>query len=406
MNLLVASTWWPCPPDNGSRMRAYHLIRHLAKRHRITLFAFGRGGGAPEERGPLEELCAEVHPVPRPRPAGHALGLRGLLSRVPRHFVQGDSPVMRGLLSAASATHDLALALQIEAACHLADCAEVPRVFDEVEITIPRDRATTARSALGRARHRLTWLKHRSFVRDLVNRFDAATVVSEPERLAVAAMGVDLQRVSIVPNGIEVGPLCTEGRPRFERVVYPGSVMYSANLDAVQYFVTEIFPLLRRERPALELWVTGETGDIDLTALRAPGVTFTGYVPDVKTVIAESAACVVPLRVGGGTRVKVLQAMALGTPVVSTPKGIEGLDLEANRHVLIADTPAAFAHQVRRVLADPSGAAALSHRARAFVEDRYGWQVIGEALDRVLDDARARYQARRRGVLGGIRGAV
>ena len=164
-------------------------------------------------------------------------------------------------------------------------------------------------------------------------------------------------------------------------------MLFDANLDAVRYFVREVFPQIRQARPDATFWVTGATDGIDLSDLEQPGVTFTGRLPEVDSIIASSAACVVPLRLGGGTRLKVLQAMALGVPVVSTPKGIEGLDVEPERHVLVGASAADLATHTLRILDDPAVGRRIATRALRLVRERYDWDPIAESLDRVIHEA-------------------
>jgi polysaccharide biosynthesis protein PslH len=382
LNLLVVSTWWPCPPDNGSRLRAYHLLRELSKQCRITLVGFGDPSGEAHIE-PLRAWCDRVEAIRPTRDTGVRHGFRGLLSPVPRHYVQTESAAMRARVAALVASHDAALGLQIDAARYLVDHRDLPRVFEEVEVTMLREQFTAARGP-ARLRHGMTWWKFRRFIRSLVDAVDRATVVSAEEREQLRQIGCDVDRVAIVPNGVEAQAVLPPAR-RAERLIYPGSVTYSANLDAVRYFVRDILPLIRRVRPGMSVWVTGATDGVDVSDLTVPGVTFTGRLPDIRQAIAESAACVVPLRVGGGTRLKVLEAMALGTPVVSTPKGIEGLDVAPERHVMLAESPQAFASQVLRLLDDPILESRLTRDARQLMNDRYEWAPIGDAL--VGDDS-------------------
>jgi glycosyltransferase involved in cell wall biosynthesis len=380
MRILVVSTWWPYPPTNGSRLRAFHLVQALARRHAITLLAFGPEGGAAE--GDRAEP-AGVRSVRVPRSGAGRRSLVGLLNPVPRHFLEIDSDVMRAHVRREAQGQDCVLALQIEAARYAAEVSEVPRIFDEVELTVYRERVERGGPIPVRARHGLTWLKHRSFARRLINRFDAATCVSDLERAGVAAIGVDPTRLHVVPNGVSIVP-GPHGRRVETQLVYPGSVRFSANLDAVRVLVREILPAVRAERPDVTLLVTGDTTGVDLSGLQAPGVTFTGEVHDIERVVATSAVCVVPLRIGGGTRLKVLQAMAVGTPVVSTPKGVEGLALEPGRDVEIADSPEALSRRVVHLLADPQRAAALTTQAMATVRARYTWDTAADAIERAI----------------------
>ncbi|MGE3841694.1 MAG: glycosyltransferase, partial [Vicinamibacterales bacterium] len=307
------------------------------------------------------------------------LGLQGLLSPVPRHHAQTFSPSMQRAVDTALGSNrfEVAVGLQLDAAAYLARAAAaIPIVFEEAELSVLRDRYVAAESARTRVRNGLTWWKYRRYVRTLSRACALTTVVSEKERAMLIEIGGNPKRIAVVPNGVEIG-----SRPRdavrLERVIYPGSVTYVANLDAVTYFVQDILPLLRRSVPHLEFWVTGETRGIDIEALsRAPGVVFTGRVADVTPLIAQSAACVVPLRIGGGTRLKILHAMAAGAPVVATHKGMEGLRLEPGRHLLTAENPQDFAAAVLRLLREPDLASDLANAAFDCVATDYDWKTI------------------------------
>ncbi|MFN8062832.1 MAG: glycosyltransferase family 4 protein [Vicinamibacterales bacterium] len=390
-NVLVVSTWFPHPLDNGSRVRAHHLLRQLSGRYRVTLATFGTSDEA-SAPGPLDALASRVVVVPPARSASMPLGPRGLLSRVPRHYLQSDSAQMHDTVRHLLPGQDVAVALQVDAARYLAGHDGIPKVFDEVEVTVFREQYERARRLL-RVRHGLTWWKFRRFTASLVDAFDQSTAVSAKERDEIIGIGCDPDRVSVVPNGVSVD-LAGEPAMRVPRLVYPGSVLFAANLDAVRYFVRDVLPRLRERRPDLELVVTGATGGVDITELMRPGVRFTGRLDDVEPFVAESAVCVVPLRIGGGTRLKVLQAMALGTPVVSTTKGIEGLDVAADRHVLVADEPGAFATAVMRLLDDDALHRRISDEARTLMSDRYGWRTIADSLDAVIHRAVDRHRRR------------
>lgn len=387
MRLLVVSSWLPFPLDNGSRLRAYHLLKHLARRHEITLLTFGHPRG-PADVAALRAFCSRVDVVPAQLIGGGRLGLRGLLSPVPRYFVQTESPRMTALVDAAVGSHDAAVGLQPMAAQHLTRrTGDIPTVLEELEVGVFRERPALEPHILGRLRHGLTWWKFRRFARTLVDRFDRTTVVSEREREHLQALGCDMTRVAVIPNGVEVPELPPVG-VRVPRLIYPGSVAYSANLDAVRYFIKDVFPLVRRSRPELDLWVTGATDGVDISDLAGrPGVTFTGRLPDVSSLIAESVACVVPLRIGGGTRLKVLHAMAVRTPVVSSSKGIEGLDVVADRHVLVGDSPETLAAQTLRVVTEPELGERLASAAERLVRERYGWEPSARLLELVIESA-------------------
>jgi glycosyltransferase involved in cell wall biosynthesis len=392
MRLLVVSSWFPYPTDNGSRVRIAHLLEALARDHAITVLSFGREG-ADEQLAPLRRYCPTVHVVPH-SPRG-PLRAGGLLSTVPRYYAQTTSPEMLALIAAQAPLNDVAVGMQIRAAYHLVEARpRIPILFEEVEVGAMRPEAVGPSTPWRRARHRLTWWKHRRFLRRLIDQVDRVTVVSAPERDHLIARGCASDRVAVVPNAGDVPGGPVEPRVRLPRLIYPGAVTFSANLDAVSYFVRDVWPRIRRARPDLEFVVTGETTGVDVSDLAAvEGVRFTGRLPEVDSHIAASLACVVPLRVGGGTRLKVLHAMALGTPVVSTSKGIEGLDLEPEQHLLLADTAEALAAQALRVAGDDALGQRLAVAARERVREAYTWErsaaVLSEQIERLRTPARA-----------------
>jgi len=161
---------------------------------------------------------------------------------------------------------------------------------------------------------------------------------------------------------------------------------YSANYDAMRFFLDEIWHRIKSVEPSTRLQITGRTDGVDLSGLAlGDGAGLTGYLPDISPAVAGAWACVVPLRIGGGTRLKVLEAMALGTPVIATRKGAEGLDVTAEENILIADDPAEFATQTIRLLRDPALRKRLAGNARRLVETKYTWHAIGEQFNDLVE---------------------
>jgi glycosyltransferase involved in cell wall biosynthesis len=389
MKLLVVSSWFPYPPTNGSKLRAYNLLARLADCHAITLLSFAEPG---EQAGvpALTALCERVvtvsgNPFKREKP----LRVRQLFAPMPRSLVQTYSRKMQALVDAEIGACDAALAFQLGAALYLRPHSSVPRILDEIEIGVFRDNYRSKPIGPRRFRRGLTWWKYARFVRNLVAQFDRSTVVSERERDCLAEAGCDIARIAVVPNGVDRSDLTWSCQPKPGTLIYPGAVTYSANLDAVRHFVGEILPRIRAVRP-VSLQVTGATGNISVADLTAGGaVRFTGYVDDVKRLVAESCVCIVPLRIGGGTRLKILESMALGTPVVSTSKGAEGLEVTHEEDILIADTPQDFARQTMRLLDDPDLRARLATNARRTVERQYTWDRIGAQLSEIVGNTAA-----------------
>jgi glycosyltransferase involved in cell wall biosynthesis len=195
------------------------------------------------------------------------------------------------------------------------------------------------------------------------------------------------EQVFVVSNGIDSQfnhPGLAEPIPG--SLVFNGALTYQANFDAMDYFLREIFPFILDQVPHTQLSITGSNHGVPLDALpTVDHVRFTGYLEDIRPAVAGSWACIVPLRVGGGTRFKILEAMALGTPVVSTLKGAEGLDVEPGKHILIADTPEEFAMQTVSLLRNPELRNMIATNAAFLVNEKYEWTKITENLCDLVD---------------------
>src|SRR6266700_2044978 len=205
--------------------------------------------------------------------------------------------------------------------------------------------------------------------------------LADQQRLLDEAPGA---RTLVIPNAADVEfyqPHATDPAPDGRTVVFFGLLSYFPNIDGVTYFVKEIWPRIAEVHPKARLKIIGGQAPRSLHALVRPGIELAGFVSDLRPHLAEAAAVVVPLRLGGGTRLKIVEAMAMGKAVVSTTLGAEGIEAIPGRDILIEDQPAAFADAVNRLLADPSLAAHMGRSARRVAIDRYAWSAAAQALE-------------------------
>jgi glycosyltransferase involved in cell wall biosynthesis len=390
MKVLFLSSWFPYPPDNGSRIRIFNLIKQLSREHDITLLSFSRDGEVAEERlKMMRRYCSTVQAVPLApfRPTSFR-SILGFFSLRPRSFVDKYSRRMQGLVERIRREGDFSvvIASQLDTAPYAVTLDGLPRVFEEVELATLREQYTSQSRVGRRLRYGLMWWKTRRFTAHLLRQFDGCTVVSQQERANVLSIAPNCRHVVVVPNGVDLDRYKGHfGAPEPGTLVFPGALTYGANLDAIEFFLRKVFPLVKARWPEVILRITGKTDGVPVDRLPLDeSVILTGYLDDVRPAVAQSWACVVPLRVGGGTRLKILEAMALGTPVVSTSKGAEGLEATRGEDILIADTPAEFADAVLRLLDDRALRARLAVNGRRLVESQYGWGDIGEKLDQLL----------------------
>jgi glycosyltransferase involved in cell wall biosynthesis len=378
MRILFLSRWYPYPPDNGSKLRIYNLLRGLAQHHEVTLLSFADRTGVDPHAEEVRALCREVQVVPwKSFEPGSWSALRGFLSLTPRSAVDTFSPQMRQHIDRALAfqNHDLIIASQWPMADYARYFRGLAALFEEAELGVLYEEFAVASSLWGRFRHGLTWIKHRAYLARTLSHFKACTVVSEQERVLLSGVAPNYATVDVIPNCISLADYGDVPKiPQPNSLIFTGSFRYFANHDAMTWFLEQVYPHIQAESPEVHLTITGDHADLPLPP--ADHVTLTGFVDDVRPLIASASVSVVPIRVGGGTRLKILEAMALGTPVVTTSKGAEGLDVKHGQHLLVADTPEAFAEAIICLLNDPSFSRRLTSEAYLLVRERYDWAAV------------------------------
>lgn len=378
LSILFLSGWFPYPPNNGSKLRIYNLLRGLAERHDITLLSFADQSDVDPNTPALRALCRGVQVVPRKPFAPHSRRARlGFFSLTPRSVVDTYSPEMaRRIEQTVSArNYNVIIASEITTAGYAPRFQGLPALFEDPEMGVLYEQYARATSPRQRFRYGLTWAKHRRYLARLLRHFQACTVVSEQERQLLSQAVPAHPPIEIIPNGVNLSDYeNVHEEPEPNTLIFTGAFTYGANHDAMTWFVGQVYPLIQAQAPDVHLYITGNHADKPLPP--ADGVTRTGYVDDVRPLVARSWVSLAPLRIGGGTRLKILEAMALRTPVVATSKGAEGLDVQNGEHLLIADTPQAFADAVICLLKDPALRRRLTDNAYQLVREKYDWAVI------------------------------
>lgn len=386
--ILFLARWFPYPPDNGSRLRIYHLLRQLANSYRVALVSFVEKEPDADAMGELANFCESVVTVPyRPFEPTRATALMGYFSLRPRSVVDTENRAFHDAVGHVVAEFDphLIIASQIDMAVYALGFSHKLRLLEELEVTILHEAFASERRPHIRALRKLTWWKYSRYIRNLLQGFQASTTVSEPESQLVRSV-TGVEAPVVVPNGVDWHGLQDDfGAPVPNTMVYAGAMTYRANFDAMAYFLREIMPSLVAQNPHVHLRITGSYRGVPVETLPLDShVELTGYVPDIRPVVARSWVSVVPLRIGGGTRLKILESLALGTPVVTTSKGIEGLDFGPGEGVLIADSPLDFAQAIVGIHACAELRATLAARGRKAAK-AYDWSVVGRKLSDLVE---------------------
>lgn len=381
---LIVANRLPYPVDDGWKSRAFSVARALGECMDTTLLAFDTAPDVlPEARKALGHRV-RIRTVLPPRPRTPAKLALGLMTRDPLHVWNARSPAM--LAAAREIVSDRPPAIAIFESPYVYPVAralppDTCRVIDahNVENLILSRYATTLGSAAQRIYAGITARKLARFERESFSAADVVWLCSEQDRKLALELA-PLADLRVVPNGVDTKafqPGDTALRdPR--RLFYFGKLDYLPNLDAIEWFIRTIFPVIRRRIPECELEIAGagSTTQVEAVVRNVPGISVLGRLDDVRPALARAGVVVVPLRIGGGTRLKIVEALAMGCPLVSTSIGAEGLELSDGRDLLLADSPDGFASAVERLVGDRELAASLGRSGRATVEARYDWTSV------------------------------
>ena len=377
MRIIFLSAWHPYPPDNGSKLRIYNLLRGLSQQHYITLVTFADEHSVSRSAEPDQHnLTIRVVPRREYNP-GSARALLGFFSPTPRHLVDTYMPLMAQRIreELEDGHYDLVIASQWDTVAYWQTWRSLPALFEEIELGILEAKKEQARTRWQKIRHELPTLKLRLYLQRLLPHFRACTVVSQAEGDLVRRTVPGYKAVEVIPNGVRLADYRdVRETPQPNTLIFTGSFRYFANHDAMQWFLQQVYPRIQARLPETRLTITGDHAHLPLPP--ADNVTLTGFVDDVRPSIAASWVSLAPIWLGGGTRLKILEAMALRTPVIATSKGAEGLDVQSGEHLLIADTPETFAEAAIRLLQDAALRRRLTENAYQLVSEKYDWAVI------------------------------
>ena len=403
MHILFLTQILPYPPTSGPKVKTWHVLRYLSQQgYRITLASFVR----PEELPYIEkmkEVCAAVHTVPvhRSRLSDMLYFLRSLITGRPFLVERDDLSEMRSLVK------------------RLVNSEQVDVIHaDQLTMTqfaFPLNLNGGKKPALVFDAHNAVWtitermkenapfylkpplwletkrIKH--FEGMIVSDFQATLAVTEPDRLSLleavhsyAGNGKSkFPPISVIPIAVDTHQIQPVSREVDSlNIITMGTLYYPPNADGIRWFVQEVFPLVRHKMPKVTLTIIGKNPPNDFVRVAndpESGVTVTGFVEELDPYFAKSALMVIPVRAGGGMRVRILEAFARAIPVVTTTVGLEGIQAQPGKDVIVEDNPVEFARSVIELLQNKDLQERLSRNGRQLVEYKYDWQVVLENLD-------------------------
>lgn len=401
MNILIIYPYIPYPIDRGTFQRTFHLLRELAREHTVDLIALSENGERMEHRHVFENFCRDVRFVQFQHPAWPKLIPHRLFSRTPSSIQHWQFPhvadAIRDQLKH-NRYHLVHVCDIVLAQYFLDEHPDIPLSIDRSRVDLQFQTQQAAFNARTLKDKLLAWesrLKMRWFEKRVAKRSQQQVLCGPDDETFVRQNISKATPLKVVANGVDLDyfranaePEAPSARPT---VLFCGAMDYTPNVDALRWFFDEIHGRLVQRIPDLQMLIVGKSPNAEVRAhAKHGGVTVTGSVEDVRPYYRRAWLQVVPLRIGGGTRLKIVESLAIGTPVVSTTIGAQGLGLAHGANVLLADTAAAFADEVVRALQSSPLRQHLRDNGIRIARARFGWKNIGASLS---EEYRGRFGA-------------
>ena len=385
MRILWLKTELLHPVDKGGKIRTYHMLKELKREHQVTYLTLDDGTAASDAEARAEEYCQKLVRVPHRTQPKFSAGFYGelasnLFSPLPYFMKKYQSEEMRREIArvVAGEQFDVLVCDFLQPSVNMPPSLPVATVLFQhnVEAMIWKRHYEVQTNPVKKTYLYGQWRKADAYERAACRRFDHVIAVSREDRETMQRL-YGLEAVSDVSTGVDTEFFRPRGQERREphNLVFTGSMDWLPNEDAIQFFTKEIMPRVRQLVPDATLTIVGRNPYASLLELarRDPSIIVTGRVEDVRPYMERAAAYIVPLRIGGGTRLKIYEAMAMEKPIVSTTIGAEGLPVRDGAHLNIADTPEAFAAALVRLLTNESLAHELGRNAAQLVREEFGW---------------------------------
>ncbi len=413
MKVLLLTQVLPYPPDSGPKVKTLNVLKYLAHHHEVTLASFVRGDQSADVKQ-LERYCRAIHIAPMERAVAHdAVAMaRSFLTSQPWMMVRDDRAAMRQLVDrvASETRFDIAHADQLNMAQYARRVNGARKILDAhnaLWLLYKRLWQTMGdgprKILLGR-----DWQLIKKYEGRICREFDAVLAVSEEDKAAleeaidnppeglrstslngrskVAEPSGGLRTITVIPIAVDTDEVAYVNRlPEADHILHIGTMYWPPNIDGILWFIRDIYSRIRNQRPDVNFDVIGARPPQEIVEMgkNGSGINVTGYVDDPTPYLQKAGVMVVPLRSGGGMRVKILNALSQGLPIVTTALGCEGIAVEPGKHVLVADTPEEFARATLRLLEDKALATELGRNGRQLIQSTYDYRAACRPLDEV-----------------------
>lgn len=389
MKILHVFPQLPTPPTSGGTLRVYHILKHLSRHHDVTVSGFSENGDLDHFKRSFPELKGKMHFVHRkPEKFRRLRQLRTYFTDHSFWYNWAKSEELESTLKNLLEKNDFDIyQAEFSSMGHLDLETDAVRVLDahNVEYDNFRRMSTLDWSGLRKNFYRREYEKSYAEEIEAFKRHDAIFVTSERDGSLIAKDAPNTPQF-VIPNGVDTSFFRPAGaREEPYSIVFTGAMKYVPNYDGMIYFLDEIFPIIKKRKPQAKIYIVGSNPPPILKAYQSDSVIITGFVDDVRPYIDEASVVVVPLRMGSGTRLKILEALSMQKAVITTSIGCEGIEVEDGRHLIIRDEPVEFAEAVLEAFDNQLLRKNLISNGYELAKQKYDWKIIGNSIEEAFE---------------------
>ncbi|HWR17315.1 MAG TPA: TIGR03087 family PEP-CTERM/XrtA system glycosyltransferase [Terriglobales bacterium] len=392
MKILFICHRFPYPPNRGGKIRPFNMIRHLSQNHEVTVASLAQTQQEHDEGAPLREHCRQVIAEVEPSLDRWRRAVFALPTSTPSSAAYFSSPRLRQRILDCFRRNSFDLVwVHCAFMGQYAEGLNAPfRILDYGDLDASKwldyakFKAPPLAWGYGIEAHKL-----RKYEKHLATRFNQVTVTAQGEKEEFESFGIPTP-CTLIPNGVDFSYFQLLPDRNVKQVIaFLGRMDYFPNVDGVSFFARSVFPFIREKHPAAEFRIVGSNPLPSVKELASiPGISVTGYVPDVRPYVQDAAVSVVPLRIARGTQNKTLECISMGIPVVSSSTAAKGIQARPNEHLLVADTPQQYAQAVSKIFEDPDWAARMAEAGRIHIQKTHNWANSMLILDSVIASAK------------------
>jgi sugar transferase (PEP-CTERM/EpsH1 system associated) len=389
MRILYLSLRFPYPPHSGDKIRTYNILKHLSQRHSISFISFAQSPYDASYTGQIQRYCDQIKTVEFSKLRAYGNCLLYFSFAEPFQVVLWHSREMQRQVDEMMNRNgfDIIHVQFFRMAQYVTKYISKRKVLDSGDsFSLNLSRRSRLDRGLSWPLLKVEANRVKIYETEIARRFDRVTMVSPLDRDYLLSINGGIP-MSVVPMGVDLEYYQPSHEEYELSLLFTGTMGYFPNKDAVLYFYSKVFPLIKNAVPNVKFYVVGNHPPKRLKRLMSRGdIVVTGRVEDVRPYFAKSAVFVCPLRSGSGMQTKILEAMAMGVPVVTTSMGFEALEATAGKHIIVADNAGRFAQEVIHLLKNKELRQSVAQNARKLVERKYGWPSVVKRLDMIYDN--------------------